>query len=179
MKIRNQGRFPEGRSFEGSADEAAQTRDDAFLDAVTAGTADPGDPLAGALIAWRSTLDTPAPGARRTVPRGRSLATIIAAALGGLVVLGGGLTAAAADAGPTSPLWSITRVVYPERADSRSAELAAQRLLDEAKTAYAERRLSDAADLLRQAEAYLPRVTDDAARDRLTGEITDLRHALS
>ncbi|NUT37565.1 MAG: hypothetical protein HOV79_31360, partial [Hamadaea sp.] len=146
MKLsRNQGHFPDADPVD--PDQLA--RDDALLDALGAGEPGPADDdLAVMFSAWQTAVSTdlpdapvsvapapaPAPAPRR---RARPLAKLVAALAGAVVVLGGSLTAAAGGAGPGSPLWPITKIVYADRADSRAAERTAQRLVDEATTAFA------------------------------------------
>jgi hypothetical protein len=186
MKIRNQGHFPDADPVD--PDQLA--RDDALLDALAAGTPGPADDdLATMLSAWQSSVSSPALSSpasdvaisvpARPVRSPRPLAKLVAALAGAVVVLGGGLTAAAAGAGPDSPLWPITRIVYADRADSRAASQTATELLDKATKAFAEHRYADSAALTDQASAYLPKVTDAAARQRLEARIQQLRAALA
>ena len=179
---RNQGHFPDADPVD--PDQLA--RDDALFNALAAGTPGPADDdLATMLSAWQTSLSaptsvapaTPAPPARVRSPR--PLAKLVAALAGAVVVLGGGLTAAAASAGPDSPLWPITRIVYADRADSRAASQSATELLDQATKAFAEHRYTDSAALVDQASAYVPKVTDAATRQRLEARIQQLRAALA
>ena len=128
--------------------------DDALLDALGHGEPAPdGDELATMLHAWRADLDAhldagqplvgellegraEPPDRAQTRRRASRLLTGIAAA----ILVFGGLAAGASQAGPDSPLWPLTKVMYPsgrhpgaEQAISRArARLAANRL-DEAK----------------------------------------------
>lgn len=188
MKIRNQGHFPDADPVD--PDQLA--RDEALLDALGAGAPGPdGDDLAAMLSAWQTSVSTDIPSAvddavvheaaavappRRTR---RPLAKLIAALTGATIVLGGSLTAAAAGAGPGSPLWPITRIVYADRADSRAAEQTAQRLVDEATTAFAHHDYADATARLDRADTYLPKITDGVAKQRIAGQIERLRAAIA
>jgi hypothetical protein len=181
MKLRNQGHFPEPVSPEQLA------FDDALLDSLAAGEPAPeDDSLAVMLSAWNASLSadpisepvpvSPTPVVRRRRPLS---ARLVAAIAGAVVILGGGLTAGAANAGPGSPLWPITKIVYADRAGSRAAMQEATAFLDQATTAYADRRFADALDLTNKAAALLPKVTDAADRQRLTSRIERLRAALA
>jgi len=184
---RNQGHFPDADPTGPPIDPDQLDRDDALLDALGAGSRPPtDDSLAMMLSAWNSSLatETLKPVATAPLapsrPRRRPLsARLVAAIAGAVVILGGGLTAGAANAGPGSPLWPITKIVYADRADSRAAAQAATALLDQATTAYAERRFSDALSLTDQAAALLPKVTGNADRHRLEARIEQLRAALT
>jgi hypothetical protein len=163
--------------------------DDALLDALGRGeAAPPGDELAGLLHDWRADLDEkldanqPLVGelleARSNRPielkprrRGVKLLTGIAAAI---LVLGG-IAAGAGQAGPNSPLWPLTKVMYPERADTRSAEQAISR----AKAAIAANRLDEANHQLDQATTLVGRLQNPDDKRRLTDQIAQLRRVLA
>ncbi|MBV1850074.1 hypothetical protein [Catellatospora tritici] len=136
---------------------------------------DVADPLAtgpGRSSRQRGTRPPTAPGGRPV--RRRPGRLLVAAAV--VVVLFGGLTVAAGSAGPDSPLWPITQVVYTERADSRQAAHDARQLLDQARQALRDRRPVEAAALLEQANTKISLVREDADRGRL---LTDLRTLLA
>jgi len=152
-------------------------RDDELLTALSEGVRpDPGDPLVELMAGWHADLDTARPPV--TVRRRRWYLRPIAMglAIGALVL--GGTTAAAATAQPGSPLWPITQKIYPRLAQTRTAEQAATRLLDQAAAAIQDRRYSDAVIALTEAAAQINLVTDTAARERLLQRWVDLRAAL-
>jgi len=166
------------------------TADDALLDALGRGEPAPdGDELAGLLHAWRADLDTHLDAGQPLVgelleadtnrpielkPRRRPsrLLTGIAAA----ILVFGGLAAGASRAGPDSPLWPLTKVMYPEQADTRSAE----RAISEARAALAANRLDEANHQLDVATTLVGRLQNsDDDKKRLTDQITQLRQLIA
>jgi hypothetical protein len=107
---------------------------------------------------------------RRRRRRSRVLAGIAAAVV---LVVAGGLVAAA-NAGPGSPLWPITRVVYPDQADT----LAAEHTIGQARKAAAEGRYDDARRLLDLASAQVAKVRDPKQAARLRAEIDEIRRSI-
>jgi len=181
---------------EGVPDVTVLARDDALLDALGRGEPAPADDeVAGLLAAWRSELDPPterttvrtavplaippftAPAIERATRRWRPGRMLVAAAAA-LVGLAGGLTVAAGSAGPDSPLWPITRVVYPERAESRLAQAQAESAIERARTAVQESRYADADRLLREATTLTGQIQDEGVVRRLLDEIDAVRHLL-
>ncbi|MBQ0897664.1 hypothetical protein KBX37_32225, partial [Micromonospora sp. U56] len=69
--------------------------------------------------------------------------------------------------GPTSPLWSLTKVLHPEQAAVRTVEQSIARARD----AVAAGRLDDARHWVDQAQQDLTSVTDPADAARLRAEI--------
>ncbi|MEV6968479.1 hypothetical protein AB0M47_25525 [Hamadaea sp. NPDC051192] len=193
MKIRNQGHFPDADPGGTPIDADQLARDDALLDLLGAGSPAPADDsLAVMLSSWQSSVaaDEPEPvavtahrpatpsasGSVRTGSARRPFsARLVAVIAGAVVVLGGGLTAGAANAGPGSPLWPITKIVYADRAAVQQVTA----YLDQAATAYADGRFADARSLTDKAAALLPKVTDAADRQRLAARIEQLRAALA
>lgn len=153
-------------------------RDDELLTALSQGVRpDPDDPMIEMLAGWHADLDTDLPSAVPVRLRrwwARPLAIGLAA---GVLVLGG-TTAMASTAQPGSPLWPITQAVYPHKAQSRIAEQAANRLLDQAAAAIRDRRYNDAVAALTDAAREIALVTDTAAHERLVQRWVDLRAAL-
>jgi hypothetical protein len=178
-------------------DLATVARDDATLDALGRGEAVAGgDLLTEMLTAWRADVAVDAADARTTtvladatnpgrgnaeVPAGiplpaagsgrprplrrrvwRMTAAVIAA-----LVLATGLGVGSRNAGPASPLWSLTKVLYPERADVSSVEYTIARARDAA----AAGRFDEARQLIEQAQRELARVSDPADAARLRAEI--------
>ncbi|MPZ26625.1 MAG: hypothetical protein GEV12_09245 [Micromonosporaceae bacterium] len=171
-----------------------QQLDDRLLDALGRGDEPPdgADRLVTGLAAWRgdlasqiapATLDlatvlpaAPVPDRRRF--RWRRL---VAGAGAALVVAGGGgaaTVAAAAGAGPDSPLWPVTRLVFPERAEARMAQLAVEEVVARARQAAVERRYADAGRLLGEAEQLVAQVPAATDRQRLLAEVAQVRALL-
>jgi anti-sigma-D factor RsdA-like protein len=150
--------------------------DDLLLDALGRGEAAPADDEIGALLAsWRAELDgepATAPAPRRTWS-GWRVRLVAAAAL--VTVATAGTSLAAANAGPDSPLWPVTQIVNPDRADA----LTAQATLDQARRAVTEGRQADARRLLDAAADQIARVRDPGTAQRLRAELDALRRTLS
>lgn len=116
------------------------------------------------------------PGSRREgLGRRRPRRYRLAAAAAALAVLAGGTAAAASVAAPNSPLWPITQLIYPHRAD----RVAAQDALDQAREAIRDGRVEDANRLLDHAQALIANVNDPAERSRLRRDLDQLRTLLS
>ena len=114
------------------------------------------------------------PGRRHgTAWRPRRLRVAVAAAV--VAALAGGTSVAAANATPGSPLWPLTQVVNPDRADQLGAESA----LAQARQAIAQGRRADARRLLDQAATMISRVRDPRAAARLRAELDELRALLA
>lgn len=177
-----------------------QLQDDQLLDLLGRGDLPEGVPdevdqldgLGTALAAWRrdvaadipvSALDLEAleePAAPTVMARWRRRLLAAGAALA-LAGGGGAVAAAAAGAGPDSPLWPITQLIYPDRAESRVAELQVEELVERARAAADDQRYDDAAHLLEEAEPLIARVLAPADQERLQDEIAqvkDLIHGL-
>ncbi|HEX6498661.1 MAG TPA: hypothetical protein VF054_06465 [Micromonosporaceae bacterium] len=103
----------------------------------------------------------------------RRLRLVAAAAA---VVLAGGaaVTTAASHAGPDSPLWGLTRVLYQQQAHAAAAEDA----ISDARQAAQEGRYDDATRLLDQASAEISRIRDAATAERLRAEVEAVRAML-
>lgn len=179
MTERNPGRGEE-------VDLATIARDDHLLDVLGRGEPAPeGDDLAAMLAAWRDDLGEtvddqpapplPAPAARtvRAARLGRRMVGL-AAAVVALVVIATGLGIGSRDAGPASPLWALTRVLYPEQADVRLVETA----IREARGAAADGRLDEAWNLMDQARRQLGSVEDPDTVRRLTADLDALQREL-
>ncbi|MEH0841234.1 hypothetical protein V6U81_02415 [Micromonospora sp. CPCC 205711] len=118
----------------------------------------------------RDSVDLPAGALLPVTGRSRPLQRRtwrVAAAVIAALVLATGLGVGSRNAGPTSPLWSLTKVLYPERADVSSVEYTIARARDAA----AAGRFDEARQLLEQAQRELARVTDPADAARLRAEI--------
>jgi hypothetical protein len=172
------------------ADLAAVAADDALLDALGRGDAAPDDDeLAGLLAAWRSDLDADLPQLdlptlddlpeettqvlpprRRRTGRLTKLLTGVAAAL----LLLAGIAVGVGQAGPDSPLWPLTRVMYPQQADVR----AAQHAIAQARAAAQAGRVDEARRHLDEATALVDRIRDQSAASRLRDEIEQVRRML-
>ncbi|GHJ53753.1 hypothetical protein Nm8I071_30600 [Nonomuraea sp. TT08I-71] len=177
----------------GDGDEAMDlgtiARDDALLDALGRGEPAPdGDALAGLLAAWRSDLAEEPTGvrpaapdvveevpARRTARRPRPWTLRLAAAALALLALVSGLGISSRDAGPGSPLWSLTKLLHPQQAEVRGIE----DTIDRARAALADGRLDDAEALIAQARRDLARVEDPADVARLAAALDVLARDLA
>ncbi|MEV4489874.1 hypothetical protein AB0K04_07155 [Micromonospora coxensis] len=109
-----------------------------------------------------------APARRRPLRRaGLRLAAAVVAAL----VVATGIGIGSRDAGPSSPLWSLTKVLHPERAQIRVIE----DTIDRAREAVAAERFDEATQLIDQARRDLARVGDPAEADRLRADLDRLQ----
>lgn len=109
-------------------------------------------------------------GSARRVGRLGRLLIGVATALVAVAALGVG----ANNAGPTSPLWPVARLVYPEQAAGRAAE----HEIDLARQAVTDQRYDRAREHLDRAEAHLAEMTDPGWARQLGAEIARLRAAL-
>lgn len=184
----------------GPADDpgiAGIAADGELLDALGRGApAPPGDEVAVALACWRDDIAAGVPPAdvaaidRLTGPTrdadaapagGAGMRKLVYRAVAGLaaaVLVLAGLAVGARFAGPDSPLWPITSVLYTQRADSRAAQADAERAVRGARTAIAQHRYADGRALLDEADRLIPRVRDNAAAARLRAEVAKLRGLL-
>ncbi|SCF14118.1 hypothetical protein GA0074695_3758 [Micromonospora viridifaciens] len=189
MNVRTPGEGEEALDLEVLA------RDDMLLDALGRGSAAPADDdLAVLLAAWRADLadDVPEPAVLRppapggdapAVPlrppansrRPRPWALRLAAAGVALLALVSGLGVGSRGAEPGSPLWSLTKLLYPQQAEVRVVE----RTVAEARAALAAGRHDETRHLLDRARAELTAVTDPSAVDRLRGELDALAAELA
>jgi hypothetical protein len=156
------------------SDITDQTAD---LPAVDGGLASGGSVSAGRTPQVRDTDLTAdlgghdAPAATRRTRRAARWAASAAAAA---VLAAGGLVVAAGHATPTSPLWPITRVAYPERADAAAAEHA----IGQAREAATQGRYDDARRLLDRAEELTARVREPIRLRQLRAELQSVRAML-
>ena len=95
-----------------------------------------------------------------------------------VVIVCGGVTVAAANARPDSPLWPVTRFVYGNLADSRVALDDADRAVADARTAATAGRFPEAARLLASADRLADKVTEPQAAQRLRRDIAEVRGLL-
>ncbi len=168
----------------GPAPDLATVRaDDLLLDALGRGEPAPADDeLAAMLGAWRAELsedvtdvteeDDLAPVRRRRFRSGTYRLVLAGAVV--IAAAGGVGVAAAATGTPGSPLWPITQVVNPDRANV----LNAQDALDQARQAIAAGRYADAGRLLDTAQGLIARVPAGKDATRLRAELDTLRAAL-
>jgi hypothetical protein len=171
--------------------------DDLLLNALGRGEPAPADDhLATVLAAWRAELAADEPAAApveapveapvaaadatpaEVVPirrarsrRGARLA--VAAAV--FAAVAGGTGVAAALAPPGSPLWPLTHLVNPDRADVLDAEAA----VGDARRAATDGRTADAQRLVAQADKLISRVRDPGAAARLRAELDEVRRLLT
>lgn len=96
----------------------------------------------------------------------------VAAAIGAVLV--GSATIGAAEAEPGSPLWPITQMVWPARAQSVESTRQVEVALAEARTALATGRSADARRAILRAEMGLAGISDAAVRDSVRSAVTQL-----
>jgi hypothetical protein len=181
-------------SGEEPSDLAGFANDTLLLDTLGSGqAAPPADLVASMLAAWRADLaaDLPAAGwdpaglglvaatpnpqhpprgGRRSRPVARRVVGVAASVL----VAGTGIAVGAGHSTPDNPLWPITRVLYPERAESAAAE----HTLALAREAAVQGRPDEARDLLGQAEKLVARVGDQRRAQWLRGELMTVQRML-
>jgi hypothetical protein len=170
-------------------DIAMIAADDQLFETLrSGGVPEDGDEVAILLAAWRADLADDLPTVRSAAvpaavtgaavrPRRRSARALLAAAAA-VLALAGAATVVAADARPGSPLWPLTRVLYADRASSAVAEQDAQRAIDQARDAIADRRYSDADELLDEATSRANQVHDAGVLQRLLEQVAALRGLL-
>lgn len=113
--------------------------------------------------------DTPRGPVRRVSRIRRILVGVATVVVGAAVLLIG-----ANNAGPTSPLWPVARLVYPQQAAVRAVE----HEIDLAGQALADRRYDPARAHLDRADEYAAEVDDPTEAGRLRAEIARLRASL-
>lgn len=163
-------------------------RDDELFDRLGRGEPVDGGEVERLLFHWRSAMPSAGPTderlldavtaavARPSRDRGRwrrAGATVAAA----LVVTCGGLTAVAAQAGPDSPLWPVTELVFGGIAESRVALERADGALRDARTAVDQGRIPDATRLLAHADHLADKV-DEPTAERIREDVAELRERL-
>lgn len=164
-------------------------RDDELLDRLGRGEPVDGGETERLLFHWRAAMPSAGPTDERLLaavtaavarpPRrhGRlRRATAVAAAA--LVLTGGGLTAVAAQAGPDSPLWPVTELVFGGIAESRVAVERADGALRDARTAVDQGRIPEATRLLAHADDLADKV-DEPTAARIREDVAVLRDRLS
>ncbi len=160
--------------------------DDDLLDRLGHGEPADGDDVAAMLAGWRRSLPVAgrpddeliAAVTRRTARPRRRLARATLGVAASVALVGGGVTVAAAQAGPDSPLWPVTRLVYGDLAESRAALDDATRAVSDARTAAGQGRYPDALRLLATAAALADKVDEPAAERRLRHDIAAVRGML-
>lgn len=189
----------------GGGDEAMDleilARDDVLLDALGRGEEPPAeDDLAAMLAAWHADVADGAPeptvvrdpapvaadtavdapvtlgsAARRRRLRSRPWALRLAAAVVAVAALTAGLGIGSRTAGPASPLWSLTKLLYPQQAEVRVIE----EMIAQARAALTAGRLDDAQHLVDEARGELSRIDDPGTRDRLRAQLDALAGQLA
>ncbi|GAB3448186.1 hypothetical protein [Actinophytocola sediminis] len=164
--------------------------DDEFLDRLGRGEPVDGDEVERMLSTWRASMPTAGPTDERLLDavttaiarpargRGRmrkATVTVAAAAL----LTGGGLTAVATQAGPGSPLWPVTELVFGGLAESRAAVDRADGVLRDARTAVDQGRLPEAARLLAHADKLADEVAEPSAAERIRDDVAAIRERLT
>lgn len=115
-------------------------------------------------------IPSPAPAVRHRRRTWRPVLAV-AAAIGAVLV--GSATVGASDAGPNSPLWPITQVIWPARAESIESAHEARAALDEAHEALDAGRSGAAREAILRAEAQLDNV-DQASQADMRIEVSSL-----
>ncbi|PWR13208.1 hypothetical protein DKT69_21775 [Micromonospora sicca] len=173
-------------------------RDDLLLDALGRGEEAPtDDDLAAMLAAWHADIadDAPPPAdVRPPTPTGdggtpeppvplrpavrsrrtRPWTLRLAAAVVALIALVSGLGIGSRTAGPSSPLWTLTKLLHPQQAEVRGVE----ETIAGARAALTAGRLDEAQRLVDQARQELTGITDPAAADRLREQLDALTRRL-
>ncbi|GAA4713170.1 hypothetical protein [Phytohabitans rumicis] len=152
--------------------------DDLLLDALGRGDSPSGDSVVSMLAAWRADLSEGVPEAARPAPekrRQKRLTRMVLGAAAAAAILVAGLGVSAHQAEPGSPLWPVSKVVYPER----SEVVAAEKAIADARAAVAAGRDADARRLLGVASTHVARVDDRTVVDRLRKEIQALLSSLA
>lgn len=188
MTTRISGGAPLDDEQGGPVDIAALHEDDLLLDRLGRGE-EPvdGNAVASALSRWRAALPSGDPAgpdddelltaalARLRPPRASRIARR-SAILSAVAVLAFGTVAAAAErAGPGSPLWPLTQLMFHDRAEARAAADAAADSVSAARVSIDGARFGQASRLLDDAEASVARIGEGAEADRLREEIAALR----
>ncbi|WP_406044918.1 anti-sigma-D factor RsdA [Micromonospora sp. NBC_00898] len=174
-------------------------RDDLLLDALGRGEEAPADDgIAALLAAWRADVaadvpelaelrpptpivdgGTPGPPAplrpAARARRPRRWALRLAAAVIALLALVSGLGISSRNAGPSSPLWTLTKLLYPQQAEVRGVEQTIAR----ARAALTAGRLDEAQRLVDQARRELADITDPATVDRLRDQLDAVSRQLT
>lgn len=163
--------------------------DDLLLDRLGRGEEPAGDDaVASTLSRWRAALPANNPAdpaddellaaalAALRPPRRISRVARGSAILSSAVVLAfGTMTAAAEHAGPSSPFWPLTQLMFQDRAEARAAADAADDSVGAARAAIDVGRYDQASRLLDDAAASVERIGEGADADRLRDEIAALR----
>jgi hypothetical protein len=172
--------------------------DDALLDAL--GGKDPDrvgdlvhDDLNAMLLAWRHDVDSQAisdlvdtdtavatiAAARPKAPSRHRFLIPLASAAAVLAIAFTGVSLVARDAQPGDALWSVTRVLYSDHAQSIEAAVAVNTDLDAARAALREGKVNEAKDALAKAGIALPKVSADDGHVDLFQEHTKLMEQVS
>ncbi|HWM03124.1 MAG TPA: hypothetical protein VNP92_12405, partial [Actinophytocola sp.] len=148
------------------------------------------DAVEAMLASWRATLPAADPPDQRLVDavvaavaptpvrKGRRLVRASLGAAATVALLGGGVAVAAAYAGPDSPLWPVTQLVYTDVAESRAAQHGASRAVTDARTAADQHRYTDAAKLLAEADLLVDKVDEPGEAGRIRADIATVRDRL-
>lgn len=160
--------------------------DDRLLDRLGRGERAADGDVEAMLSAWRDTLPAAGPPDPRLVaavtapparPKRRLLRTSVGVAAS-VALLSGGLMVGAAYVNPDSPLWPVTRFVYGDISDSRTALDDANHAVAEARTAVAAGRYAEAVRLLATADELAAKIAEPDAAKRLRADIADVRAQL-
>lgn len=167
----------------------ARRDDDELLDRLGRGEPVDDGEVERMLSSWRTSMPTAGPTDERLLdavtatvarpPRRRGrMRKVTAGVAAAALITGGALTAVAAQAGPNSPLWPVTELVFGGLAESRAAFESADHALRDARTALDQGRIPEATRLLARADQLAARVAEPAAADRIRDDIAALRAQL-
>lgn len=169
-------------------DIATLHEDDLLLDRLGRGEEPAGgDVIASALSRWRAALPSDDPAepvddellaaalAALHPPRASRLARRSAILSVAAVLALGTVAAAAEQAGPHSPLWPLTQLLFHDHAEVRTAADAAEDSVSAARVSIDGGRYDQASRLLDDATASVERIGEGADADRLREEIAALR----
>ena len=177
------------------ADLAAVQADDALLDALHGPNPSPEGSdarLTQVLMAWRDEVDTEpviqlvdtdtalavVARARRPEPRRGGVLVPFAAAAAVLAIALSGVGVGARAAEPGDRLWSLTKVLYTDYAESKEAAVTAQAQLKQASDLLAQGRVGEALIMLERVQDELPAVDDEESRTELQKDAGKLRDEL-
>ncbi len=142
------------------------------------------DPLMDLLRNWRAELTAPplppAPDVHRVMSAGaggaaeRPLRSVLAVAAAIVALLVGSATVGSRHAAPDSALWAVTRVIWPDRAESLASSQNVQQALHRAQVALATGRTQDAQLALLLAATELGKVDDGDGRIDMQAQVDQL-----
>jgi hypothetical protein len=164
--------------------------DDLLLDALGRGEPGPDDDeVAAMLAAWHADLAEELPTVRAAITEEATIPIqgvparkrfsrprlIAVAATVTLIAALGGVFVAALNATPGSPLWPISQILNPDRADV----LAARDAIHKVRVAIDQQRYGDATRLIPHAQVLIDKVQDSTQQEQLQAELNALVQELA